>query len=63
MPTYLWKGKSVSGESQTGELSYETQEEALAYLRKKRVLITSILEKPKDVKFKMPGGEIGRAHV
>jgi type IV pilus assembly protein PilC len=56
MPTYLWKGKSVSGENQSGELSYETQEEALAYLRKKRVLITSILEKPKDVKFKMPGG-------
>jgi type IV pilus assembly protein PilC len=55
MPTYLWKGKTVSGDSQTGELSYESQEEALAYLRKKRILITSLVEKPKDIKFKMPG--------
>ncbi len=56
MPTYLWKGKSVTGDQQTGELTYETQEEALSYLRKKRILIISLLEKPKDVKFKMPGG-------
>ncbi|HVP39903.1 MAG TPA: type II secretion system F family protein [Candidatus Saccharimonadales bacterium] len=55
MPTYLWKGKTVSGDTQTGELTYETQEEALAYLRKKRILITSLVEKPKSIKFKLPG--------
>jgi type IV pilus assembly protein PilC len=55
MPTYLWKGKTVSGDNQGGELSYESQEEALAYLRKKRILITSLVEKPRDIKFKMPG--------
>src|SRR5262245_4877431 len=60
MPTYVWKGKSsASGEVQAGELTYETQEEALAYLRKRRILITSLLEKPKDIKFKVPGGGAG----
>ncbi len=55
MPTYIWKGKSVAGDSQAGELTYDTQEEALTYLRRRRILITSIGEKSRDVKFKMPG--------
>ncbi|MBI5835650.1 MAG: type II secretion system F family protein [Candidatus Eisenbacteria bacterium] len=55
MPTYLWKGRTVSGDAQGGELTYESQEEALAYLRKKRILITSLTEKPRNIRIKMPG--------
>src|SRR5262249_42216480 len=54
MPTFLWKGKTVSGEIAGGELTYESQEEALAYLRKRRVLITSLIEKPKELRLKLP---------
>jgi len=54
MPTYIWKGRTVTGEIQTGELTYESQEEALAYLRKKRILITSVVEKSRELKIKMP---------
>ena len=54
MPTYLWKGRTVSGEIQTGELTFDTQDEVLATLRKKRIIISSVREKKGDVKFTLP---------
>lgn len=54
MPTYLWKGRTVSGEIQTGELTFDTQDEVLATLRKKRIIISSVREKKKDVKLGLP---------
>ena len=54
MPVYLWKGRTVGGEIQTGELTVDSQDEALAALRKKRIIITSVREKRGDVKFSMP---------
>ncbi|HEU4725152.1 MAG TPA: type II secretion system F family protein [Candidatus Eisenbacteria bacterium] len=55
MPVYVWKGRTVSGEIQTGELESNTQDEALTALRKKRIIITSVREKPKGFKMELPG--------
>ena len=54
MPVYLWKGRTVAGEVQTGELTLDNQDEVLAALRKKRIIITSVREKPRDIKFTLP---------
>jgi type IV pilus assembly protein PilC len=51
---YLWKGRTVAGEVQTGELTLDNQDEVLAALRKKRIIITSVREKPRDIKFTLP---------
>jgi type IV pilus assembly protein PilC len=54
VPVYLWKGRTVAGEVQTGELTLDNQDEVLAALRKKRIIITSVREKPRDIKFTLP---------
>ena len=46
MPVYVWKGRTIAGEIQTGEMESNTQDEALSALRKKRIIITSVREKP-----------------
>ena len=50
--TYLWKGKSAKGETLNGE--YEATDKAAVgeYLRKRRIVITSIKKKPKDIQIK-----------
>jgi type IV pilus assembly protein PilC len=52
MAVFVWKGRTLSGESQAGELEVNRQEEALEILRKKKILITSL--RPKSGGFKMP---------
>jgi type IV pilus assembly protein PilC len=54
VPVYIWKGRTVGGEIQTGELSLNSQDEVLSALRKKRIIITSVREKPRDIKFSLP---------
>jgi len=54
VPVYVWKGRTTGGEIQTGELTLDSQEEALSALRKKRIIITSVREKKQDVKFSLP---------
>jgi len=55
VPVYLWKGRTISGEIQTGEFESSSQDEVLSALRKKRIIITSVREKPKGFKMNMPG--------
>ena len=43
--TYQWKGRTLAGEVQTGELAVGTQEEVLAHLRKKRIIVMYVREK------------------
>jgi type II secretory pathway component PulF len=38
----VWKGRTLAGEAQTGEIEVGRQEEALDILRKKRILVTSL---------------------
>ena len=54
MPVYLWKGRTVGGEIQTGEMTVDTQDEALAALRKKRIIITSVREKRRELNLTLP---------
>jgi type IV pilus assembly protein PilC len=51
MPVYVWKGRTLAGEAQSGEIEVSRQEEALDILRKKKLLVTAL--KPKGG-FKMP---------
>ncbi len=46
---YLWKGKSPKGETIAGEYEAEDRRQVSDYLRKRRVTITSIKKKPKEV--------------
>ena len=52
MPGYVWKGRTLAGESQAGEIDVARPEEAMEILRKKRVFVTSI--KPKGMGFALP---------
>jgi len=46
---YLWKGQSPKGETIAGEYEAEDRRQVSDYLRKRRVIITSIKKKPKEV--------------
>ncbi len=52
MPVFMWKGRTLAGEAQSGEIEVARQEEALEVLRKKRILVTSV--RPKPVGFSLP---------
>jgi type IV pilus assembly protein PilC len=52
MPVFVWKGRTLAGESQSGEIEVGRQEEAIDALRKKKILITSM--RPKAAGFSMP---------
>ncbi len=52
MAVYIWKGRTLAGEAQTGEIEVGRQDEALELLRKKRILVTSLT--PKGGGFKLP---------
>jgi len=41
MPVFVWKGRTLAGESQAGEIEVARAEEALEALRKKRILVTA----------------------
>jgi type IV pilus assembly protein PilC len=45
MATFVWKGRTLAGEAQSGELEATKQEEALELLRKKKILVTSMRPK------------------
>jgi type IV pilus assembly protein PilC len=45
MPTFVWKGRTLAGEAQTGEIDVARQDEALELLRKKKILVTSLRPK------------------
>ena len=52
MPVFVWKGRTLAGESQSGEIEVARQEEAIDALRKKKILITSM--RPKAAGFSLP---------
>jgi type IV pilus assembly protein PilC len=53
--TYLWKGRSPSGELLSGEYQTESKDDLVSYLRKRKIIITSVREKGAQMNFKMPG--------
>jgi len=56
MAVYVWKGRTLAGEAQSGEIEVGRQEEALDILRKKKILITSMRPKSSGVSIPKFGG-------
>ena len=60
MVTFAWRGRTSAGENVSGELTVNNRAELLAQLRKKRIVVTSVKQKAKEISFKLPfGGGIG----
>jgi type IV pilus assembly protein PilC len=52
MPVFVWKGRTLAGEAQAGEIEVARQEEVVDVLRKRKILVTSV--RPKPAGFSMP---------
>lgn len=62
MPTFLWKGRTASGASATGEITAGSQADVVAALRQKKIIPTSIKIKQEKKKIMLFGGRVtGRA--
>jgi len=59
MATFVWKGRTLAGEAQSGEIEVGRQEEALELLRKKKILVTSLRPKGGFKLPKMGGVSVG----
>jgi type IV pilus assembly protein PilC len=53
MPTFVWKGVAPGGDIQDGELSLPSRDEVVKYLRKKRIQVQFVREKPKELSVKL----------
>jgi type IV pilus assembly protein PilC len=47
--TYIWKGRTPTGEVLSGEYPAENKQELISYLRKRKIIITHVRHKPKDI--------------
>lgn len=57
--TFVWKGRSPNGEILSGEYVTENKQELVNYLRKRKIIITSLKQKSKDLNINLPfGGKI-----
>lgn len=59
--TWVWKGRSPKGEILSGEYEASAKQEVSEYLRKRRIIITSIKRKPRELAFAFARG--GRIRV
>src|SRR4051812_8590341 len=50
MPSFVWKGKTRSGQNQEGQLLADTRDAAVAVLRRQQIQVTSIREKGREIK-------------
>ena len=55
MPVFNYIGKTRSGTVQKGEIEANDRNAAVAVLRQRQVLVTSIRPRPKDIEIKIPG--------
>ena len=54
---FQWSGKTMKGTIQKGELTANSREEVIAYLRKQNIIPTIVTQKPKSA-FHLPGGRV-----
>jgi type IV pilus assembly protein PilC len=54
--TYLWRGRTAGGEIVNGEFLANSRNELLAHLRKRKIVVTSVKPKPKEIQIKLPFG-------
>jgi type IV pilus assembly protein PilC len=50
MPSFVWKGRTRSGQIQEGQLLADTRDAAVAVLRRQQIQITSLRERGREVK-------------
>ncbi len=56
MPTYLYKARTINGENTQGEISAANETEVVGLLRKRRLVIVSVREKPKEFSINLGSG-------
>jgi type IV pilus assembly protein PilC len=61
MPVYVYKGRTLAGTEESGQLECGSREEAVQQLRKKRILTSYVREQSPQVKLRLPGK--GRVRV
>lgn len=61
MPIYIWKGRTPTGGLTSGELTSDNQAKVIESLRKRNIIVTSVKEKPREIKLPLLGG--GRVGV
>ncbi|HYO47044.1 MAG TPA: type II secretion system F family protein [Gemmatimonadota bacterium] len=55
MPVYAYKARTVGGESQSGEMTASTEADVVGQLRRRRLVVVSVREKPKELKLSFGG--------
>ncbi len=60
MPTFVWKGRTATGASASGELSAQSQADVVAALRQKKIIPTSIKIKEEKKGFAFFGGRVSK---
>jgi type IV pilus assembly protein PilC len=58
MPTFEYTARSQTGQIQKGQLDVSTKDDVSAYLRKNRLILVSVREAPKQIKFSMGGPKV-----
>jgi type IV pilus assembly protein PilC len=56
MPVYMYKGKTRNGREISGELKAENRDQLISLLRRRRIIISQIREKPKDINLSLGSG-------
>lgn len=60
MPTFVWKGRTVTGASASGELTAQSQADVVAALRQKKIIPTSIKIKEEKKGFALFGSRVAK---
>lgn len=58
MPVFMWKGRTTSGLSASGELAAESETEVIAHLRARKIIPTSVRTKSKEISIPFLSGRI-----
>ncbi len=59
MSVFTWKGRTAAGEVRSGEMEAQDRDDALAQLRRKRIIVTQVRPKAKGVSFSFGKGKRG----
>ena len=52
--TFIWKGRSPNGEILAGEYQCNSKDELISYLRKRKIIITSVRQRAKELNVNIP---------
>src|SRR5687768_18524453 len=56
MPIYVYKARTLNGENTQGEMTASNETEVVGHLRKRRLVVVSVREKPKDFAIRLGSG-------